>query len=108
MRWSKERAMLDARERRARLTPRQAKHYAIWYKYGITIDEWEAMLAEQHDACKLCLTPFAEVHGRKSPMVDHDHATGKVRGLLCNSYNTKLGWYENRKDAILRYLVDIK
>lgn len=35
---------------------------------------------------------------------DHDHGTGMLRGILCNSCNSRLGWYERNKEAIDGYL----
>ena len=34
----------------------------------------------------------------------HDHQTGKVWGVLCNGCNTRLGWYEARREIIREYL----
>lgn len=36
--------------------------------------------------------------------IDHDHKTGKFRGLLCSKCNYNLGWYENLKEDIQRYI----
>jgi hypothetical protein len=55
--------------------------------YGITVSEVEAMRVLQSGVCALCRL-------RPSNRIDHDHTTGKVRGLLCNSCNTALGSYE--------------
>lgn len=58
-------------------------------KYGITLDQRDAMLVAQGNACKTC--------GSKDPgnkrgwQVDHCHATGKVRGVLCHPCNTGIG-----------------
>lgn len=40
----------------------------------------------------------------KSFCVDHNHKTGKVRGILCKFCNSKLGWFENRRLSIEEYL----
>lgn len=53
--------------------------------YGIDLDDYEAMLAAQGGGCAIC--------GRKPRYnldVDHDHATGMVRGLLCKLDNRRL------------------
>jgi hypothetical protein len=53
-------------------------------KYGLSPQELRKMLDESGDRCEIC--------GQESDLhVDHDHETGKVRGLLCSSHNTMLG-----------------
>jgi Recombination endonuclease VII len=60
-------------------------------RYGITIEQRDEMLVVQHGACALCdTTQF----GARGPMVDHDHLTGRVRGILCGRCNTNLAWLE--------------
>lgn len=56
-------------------------------QYGVTYDEWQALKALTH--CELCGVAFGK--GRNLPVVDHDHATGVVRGRICNGCNTLLG-----------------
>jgi len=62
----------------------------IWqreYRYGLSHDVFTRMLNEQSSSCKICERSF---EGTKV-FVDHCHATGSVRGLLCPSCNTALG-----------------
>ena len=54
--------------------------------YGLTVAEVEAMYEEQGGLCRICRTPTGEALN-----IDHCHATGKVRGLLCRRCNTLLG-----------------
>lgn len=70
-------------------------------KYGITLAEYDQMLEEQHGVCAIC--GGADPSGRRLA-VDHDHETGKVRGLLCTSCNTRLGFLEIHRAAIRQYL----
>lgn len=74
--------------------------------YGITPEEYQRMLEEQNGLCAICHQPERmKLRGRvKQLCVDHDHATGKVRRLLCHPCNAKLGWVENNLPAILAYL----
>lgn len=56
-------------------------------KYGITLEEYNLMLNRQNNKCAVCSTsPTSQrLH------VDHDHATGEVRGLLCQACNVSIG-----------------
>jgi len=64
-------------------------------KYGITVERKEEMYAEQHGVCLVCDQPLKAVHDRDT-CVDHDHATGKVRGLLHWYCNILVGVFENK------------
>ena len=72
---------------------------AIRRKYGITLAEKEAMLNEQGGGCAIC------GHLRKKMVVDHDHDTGEVRGILCSRCNTMLGQAEDGPSLLERALV---
>jgi hypothetical protein len=63
---------------------------SLWKrKYGITRADYDGMLASQGGHCAVC--PKTEPGGRgKYFHVDHDHQTGKIRGLLCFEHNTAL------------------
>lgn len=55
-------------------------------RYRMTVEQYEALLASQQGRCATCLKP----PGGRLLAVDHDHATGLVRGLLCVFCNSKL------------------
>lgn len=55
-------------------------------KYGITLDDYDAMVAHQRGRCAICETVPAN-----GLVIDHNHDTGEVRGLLCGSCNTGIG-----------------
>jgi len=57
-------------------------------RFGITVDEYHALLIKQNHVCAICGNPCST---RRWLSVDHDHETGKVRGLLCAKCNTGLG-----------------
>jgi hypothetical protein len=72
--------------------PRYRKSMKLMRSYGITIDEFEARLAGQGGACAICrIVP----ENTWSLAVDHDHRTGKVRGLLCDQCNLALGKFQD-------------
>jgi Recombination endonuclease VII len=64
--------------------------------YGISPEEFDAMLATQNGVCAIC-----KRKSEKKLCVDHCHVTGVVRGLLCNKCNTGLGFYGDNP-ALLR------
>lgn len=71
--------------------------------YGLSLETYEQKLKEQHGMCALC--DVVPAPGR-ALSVDHNHATGEVRGLLCQACNIALGYYErkNRHIAFQAYL----
>lgn len=69
-------------------------------RYGITPAQFDAMLVDQDRACVVCKVPFSG-----QPHVDHDHATGQVRGLLCFGCNAAIGQAKDSSE-ILRALAD--
>ena len=66
-------------------------------KYGITKEQYDEMFANQGGKCAVC----GGQDRRGVLCVDHDHATGKVRGLLCNNCNATLGHAHDRPDILL-------
>jgi len=68
--------------------------------YGLTQETFDAMLARQGGGCALCNAPAATTR----IVVDHDHQTGRVRGLLCVSCNAAIGKLGDSAEA-LRYVV---
>ena len=61
----------------------QSRVCRIKYKYGITADEHKQMYIDQNGQCAICEIPTAY----DRVCTDHDHQTGKVRGLLCRHCN---------------------
>lgn len=59
--------------------------------YGITIQEYEEMVKNQKGKCLICHTKTTKL------VVDHNHTTSKVRGLLCQKCNSALGIFKDSK-----------
>ena len=77
------------------------KNIMLKLRFNITIDEYKLMLENQNGVCKICnMSETARKNNSNEVRmlcVDHDHKTGKVRGLLCNNCNRALGHYEASK-----------
>jgi hypothetical protein len=75
----------------------------VKYRYGITEDDYHRMAEKQNQSCAIC------GRGTQRLDVDHDHETGKVRGLLCIRCNTTVGileeLFENNGAKMLSILV---
>ena len=73
------------------------------HKYGLSVEKYNAMLDAQEGVCLIC----GGINKGKLegvPLgVDHDHKTNKIRGLLCSPCNSKLGWFEDNREALLEY-----
>lgn len=68
-------------------------------KYGITLEEYDRMFTAQDGVCAVCRR---EDRRRKNLSVDHDHVSGRVRGLLCMDCNVALGLLEDDHGRIVR------
>jgi hypothetical protein len=97
-RWARDRAVDPERHRRA-IYDRQLRR-----KYGITIKHYEALLKAQKGVCAIChQVETRRQQGRLTRLaVDHDHKTGRVRGLLCTRCNHALGFVEQNLDVVNR------
>lgn len=83
-----------------RATTEQRRKWNFSGRYGLTEAEVEAMRVRQDNRCAICEGPL------RRPCVDHSHATGTVRGLLCHGCNIKLAAIEDETymRKALRYL----
>jgi hypothetical protein len=83
---------LRGRETRERLYG-GSRNYHLRARYGVSAAEVEVLVDEQGGVCPIC--------GRPEPgNVDHDHVTGKVRGVLCFNCNGGLGQFRDDVDAL--------
>jgi len=86
--------------RNKKVTPEQRRRNNLWTRYRMRPEDAEAMAEAQGGLCGIC--------GEKPqrPVIDHNHETGAVRGLLCHGCNIKLPAVEDKGflEAALRYL----
>jgi Recombination endonuclease VII len=77
--------------------------------YGLTLDEYEALVDQQGGVCAICEEPPVKGRGKRL-VVDHDHRTGRPRGLLCALCNVAIGYlredprlFDRAKEYLTRY-----
>ena len=73
------------------------------HRYGITDLQLLSIYDAQHGQCPVCCSPLV-FDGRGGAHVDHNHFTGRVRGILCAECNKALGHYEKNAAAFAAYL----
>lgn len=77
--------------------------YSLKRLYGITLEQYDELLAKQEGKCGVCDKHESEFKVRLA--VDHNHVSGEVRGLLCNYCNHRLVG-RHRDPALLRKIAD--
>lgn len=80
-------------------------------KFGMTLEDYDRMFESQNGVCVICGCPeIINGHGNKIKKlaVDHNHITGKIRGLLCHSCNHALGLLNDNPiivKSLLEYII---
>ena len=90
--YARNREAMQSRDRQRR--PYRLEAHLL-RRYGISQEQYDEILAKQGGKCGVCEANF----GDRRPHVDHDHATGNVRGILCAGCNHGLGYVE--KDGFI-------
>lgn len=96
------------RERRTNPETREAhleadKRRQRKFLYGITAEQFDALVLEQNGCCAVCNKPTEKL------CVDHCHESGKIRGLLCNTCNAGIGLLGDTAEALMNaatYLIE--
>jgi len=68
--------------------------------YGITLAQYNELLQKQNACCAICARPSDKMKKRLG--VDHNHETGKIRGLLCFDCNYGLGYFKDNSSFLSR------
>lgn len=87
---------------------RYHKAYQLRRIYGITIDEYNAKLTEQGGKCAICSMEVTFSRDLTAAHLDHCHATGKVRGILCVRCNQGIGFLQDRIDLLYKAIDYLK
>lgn len=78
--------------------PQKSADHWYRYRYGLTVEQVDAMIEEQGGLCAICLSPETKMDPRTKQArrlsVDHDHRTGLPRRMLCQRCN----WLLSRAD----------
>ena len=91
--------------------PEKHKRRHLKREYNLSIEEFNKLLIIQSNVCAICQQPetHKEYHSGKikSLAVDHNHETGKIRGLLCSNCNVAVGLLKDstlHAQALVDYL----
>lgn len=92
----------------AKRTPEQKFKWMLSGQYGLTVEQYQAMIEAQNGVCAICReVPRHRSRTEGRFLVDHCHTTGKVRGLLCHNCNVSIGLLKEdpvRIRALLAYV----
>jgi hypothetical protein len=94
-----------------RMSKDAQRHYGRMRYYGMSGEEYDALFAAQDGKCSICRNPETAIYNGeiKQLHVDHDHATGTVRALLCGACNGMLGLARDNPEtlrAAAKYIED--
>jgi hypothetical protein len=84
---------------RRRERKRGARLAHVARTYGLDADQYAGLLQLQQGRCAGCRRRVGVV---KAGAVDHDHATGRVRGILCSTCNRFLGHIQDQPETLFR------
>lgn len=90
------------REKNSFKISQQVRERKFRNRYGITIAEYNLLCASQDFCCAIC---EEQVIFPKTLNVDHDHASGEIRGLLCGSCNRGIGLLKDKKEIVKRAFI---
>jgi len=94
---NKEKINLKAKEnyqlKKDEYAKRAWKNY-LWRTYSLSEEDYEEILVSQDYACKICSRSLEERRTtRRLVHIDHDHKTGRIRGILCSYCNKGIGCF---------------
>lgn len=84
------------REANKKSRSKNDREYRLKKDYGITVKDYELMMAKQGGVCYICKS----TNKGRSLCVDHCHNSGEVRKLLCISCNTGLGNFKDNPELL--------
>ncbi len=85
-----------------RNNPEKKKDQQLRENFGISLVDYQELLAKQDGKCAICGSATSKAKSAKYLYVDHDHNTGEIRGLLCNNCNFALGHFNDNVNLLLK------
>jgi len=82
------------------ITEEQKRKKLLHDKYKITPEYYNSLFDQQKGICKICKSPPKD----KYLVIDHDHQTGEIRGLLCQRCNKTLGFAGDTIEKVQRFI----
>ena len=74
-----------------------SRDYYLRKNYKISADQYDKMVIDRNGLCDICSSPCPR-HNKLS--VDHNHNTGKIRGLLCHKCNNGIGLFNDNEELL--------
>jgi hypothetical protein len=78
--------------------PEKQRAAGLMRRYSLSVSEWDSMFYRQGFCCDICGLHDIDYSGRWH--TDHDHATGEVRGILCQHCNSMLGYARDNSHTL--------
>ena len=100
--------LLEKQRRYRNSRPNFHRAHNLKQRYGLSPDEYQSILAHQNFTCAICeveISHALEYTAKRSVVVDHNHETGEVRGILCSKCNLVLGHARESTDILYRAIV---
>lgn len=74
------------------------REYYLKNTFGISLEEYNDLYTKQRGCCWIC--EISQLESGKTLHIDHNHKTGKIRGLLCSNHNTGLGMFNDNIELL--------
>ena len=98
----------NSQQRRERYDSEKRRRWHLQERFGITPEHYTELLESQDHKCAICGTSDATYSRGNRLHVDHDHATGEVRGLLCGHCNLGVGQFFDNTHLLSKAITYLK
>jgi len=92
---------ISSESRRLHIKNNKRKNY-LYRTYKLSREDFSRLLEKQNNKCAICSEELS-----KKPCIDHNHLTGEIRAILCNSCNTAIGLFKENSSILkkaIKYL----